>query len=54
MWNLKNDTKELIYKTETNVDFKANLMVTIVEIFGGGNWEVGNNIHTLQYKIDDQ
>ena len=39
MWNLKNDTKELIYKTETNVDFKANLMVTIVEIFGGG--EIG-------------
>ena len=25
MWNLKNDTNELIYKTETDSDFKYKL-----------------------------
>ena len=39
----KNNTKELTYKTETNSDFKAELMVTIGETFGGrevfGEWE---------------
>ena len=41
----KNDTQELIYKTETNSrDFKTNLMVTIGEtvVVGGeelGGWE---------------
>ena len=35
--------KELIFETETNSDFKANLMVTIGETIGGreelGGWE---------------
>ena len=47
----KNDTKELVYKTET--DFKTSLMVTIVEIVGRKNWEDGNNIYTPMYKRDD-
>ena len=35
IWNLiKNDTKELIYKTETNSDFKTNLIITIGKIIG--------------------
>ena len=47
MWNLlKNDTEELIYKKETNPDFKPNLMVTIGETVAG-ELEDGNNIYTL-------
>ena len=54
IWDLKNDTKELIYKTEANTDFKTNLMVTIGEtIEGGKNWEGDNNIYTRLYIIDD-
>ena len=35
-------------------DFKTNLMIAISEIiWGGKNWEGGNNIYTLLYKIDD-
>ena len=33
---IKNDTKELIYKTVTNSDFKTNHMVTKGESLGGG------------------
>ena len=52
--NKKNDTKEHIYKTETNSDFKTNLMVIIGETTGGKkNWEDGYNIYILLYKIDD-
>ena len=32
----KNDTKELIYKTETNLDFEIKLPVTKREMWGGG------------------
>ena len=39
----QNDTKELIYKTETNTDFKINLMVTKGETIEGSEelkrWE---------------
>ena len=43
MWNLiKNDAKELIYKTETNSDFKTSLTVSAGETVGGrgelGRW----------------
>ena len=31
----KNDTRELIYKIETNLDFKTNLIVTIGETTEG-------------------
>ena len=35
MWNLKkNDTNELIYKTETDSDFKNKLIVTKGEMGG--------------------
>ena len=37
MWNLKNDTNELTYNTETRLeDFKNKLMVTKRESGGGG------------------
>ena len=40
---MKNDTKELTYKTETNSDFKTNLSATIFETIEGreelGEWE---------------
>ena len=45
MWNLiKNDTKELIFKNETNLQIsKTNLMVTIGVTTGGreelGGWK---------------
>ena len=34
MWNLKNDTNELIYKTETDSDFKYKLWLPMGK--GGG------------------
>ena len=38
----KNDTKELIYKTDTNADFKIKFMITKGETVGGGvNWGMG-------------
>ena len=52
MWNLKNGTNELIYKTEivTNVE---TVMVTRGEsggeVGGGINWEIGIDIYTLLY-----
>ena len=50
----KNDTKELIYKTETNTDFKNESWFPQVKLFSGGrNWKGGNNIYTLLYKIND-
>ena len=36
MWNQKNDTNELIYKTETDSDIENKLMVTKGERVGGG------------------
>ena len=38
MWNLilKNDINELIYKTETDSDFKNKLMITKGEMWGEG------------------
>ena len=45
----KNNTKELIYKTETNSDFKTNLIVK--QLGGGKKWEGRNNIYSLPYKI---
>ena len=45
MWNLKNDTNELIYKT----DIDDKLMVNKGERGGGINQEFGINIYTLLY-----
>ena len=49
MWNLKKDTNELIYKTETNSQTeKTNLWLPKGK--GGGiNWEIGIDIYTLLY-----
>ena len=52
MWNLilKNDTNELIYKTETDLQIlKTNLRLPKGKHGGGGgiNQEFGMNIHTL-------
>ena len=40
-WGIKNDTKELIYKIETNSDFEIKFMVTQGETWGWGG--AGNN-----------
>ena len=46
MWNLKCDTYELIYKTETDSQTENKLMVTKGEMWSGGgrNWESRINI----------
>ena len=53
VWNLilKNDTNELIYKTETDLQIiKNKFMFTKGETWRGGiNQEFGINIHTLIY-----
>ena len=48
MCNLKNSTKEHIYKTETDWDIENRLMVTKGEA-KGINREYGINIYTLPY-----
>ena len=46
MWNLKNDTNELIYKTETNSQQKT----TTEEVQGGGTIkEFGINRYIVLY-----
>ena len=57
MWNLilKNNTNELICKTERLTNIENKLMVTKGETWQGGiNQELGMNTHTLLYKIDNQ
>ena len=52
MWNLiKRDTKELIYKIETNSQIsKSNLWLPKGKLSGGRiNWEDGINTYTLLY-----
>ena len=53
MWNLiKNDTKELIYKTETNRFQKSNLGSPKGKPWrwgGGKNWDEGISTYTLLY-----
>ena len=46
----KNDTTELIYKTEDSKTSKRNLWLPKGKRWGGGiNWEFGMNIYTLLY-----
>ena len=49
----KNDTKELIYKTETNPQISKPILQLpqVKPLWGGKNGEGGNDI--LLYKIDD-
>ena len=53
MWNLKNGSNELIYKTEIRViDVENKLMVTRGWVGGLGrgiNWESAIDIYTLLY-----
>ena len=51
MWNLKkNDTNELIYKTEIESQMqKTNLWLPGGKHGGGINWEIGIDIYTLLY-----
>ena len=49
MWNLKSDTDELTYKTETGSQTENKLMVIKGKRGGGINWEFGININTLIY-----
>ena len=48
---LKNDTNELMYKTETDLKISKSNMVAKGEMWSGGgkNQELGMNIHTLLY-----
>ena len=46
MWNLKSDTNELIYKTETD----SKLWLPKWKGGGRDKLEGGNNLHTLLYK----
>ena len=42
MWNLKYDTGESIYRTETDSDTENRLVVAKGEVGGGGKyWEFG-------------
>ena len=51
MWNLKkNDTNEIIYKTEIDSQKqKTNLWLPKGKGGGGVNWEFGIDIYTLLY-----
>ena len=50
MWNLKNDTNEPAYKTETDSQtYKTNLWLLKGRVGGGINWEFGINRYTLLY-----
>ena len=52
----KNDTKQLIYKGEANSQIlKLTLRLPVVKWLrdGGKNWEGGNKIYTLLYRVDD-
>ena len=51
MWNLKNNTSESIYKTETESQMqKTNLWLPGYKGVGGGiNWEVEIDIYILLY-----
>ena len=44
----KNDTKDLIHKTEIDTDFETKLMITQGKMLRGGiKWEIGVGIYTL-------
>ena len=50
MWNLKNDTSELIYKTEIDSQTeKTNLWLPKGKKGEGINWEFGIDRYTLLY-----
>ena len=49
MWNLKKNTNELIFKTETDSQTENKLKVTKGEKEGGINWEFGINRYILLY-----
>ena len=55
MWNLeKKGTNELIYKTEMELQRCRKQIYGYQELRGGGiNWEIGIDIHTPVYKIDN-
>ena len=55
MWNLKNDTSELIYRTEkTHRLWKQTYDYQRGKGGEGIHWEFGMNTHTTLYKIDNQ
>ena len=49
MWNQKNDTNELIYKTVVDSDVENKFMVTKGEGGERINWKFGINRYTLIY-----
>ena len=57
MWNLilKNETNELIYKTETDLQIlKTNLWFTKGGNMGDKSAALDEHIHTTVYKIDNK
>ena len=49
----KNDTKEVIHKTETNSNFKTKLVTTEGETLGGGmDWAVETGVY-IHYSIQN-
>ena len=51
----KNDTNELIYKTEEELQMKKIILWLLGEREAGINWEIGIDIYPLLYiKIDDK
>ena len=49
MWNLKYDTNECIYETETDTDVENKCTDTKGGRGGGMDWEIGIDICTLLY-----
>ena len=51
MESKKNDTNEVIYKTETDTDIQNELMVTNEEKWWGKgtDWELGIDVYILLY-----
>ena len=55
MWNfLKNNVKELVYKTELDSQTQKTNLSLLKENGGRINWEIVINRHTSLYKTDNQ
>ena len=50
----KNDTKKPLFTKQKHTQkFQVQSYGYHTRNSGGGNWEDGNNVYTLSYKIDD-
>ena len=60
MWNLKTDTNEIFYKTETELQIQKTILWFLCKdegsgMEGGVNWNIGVDIYNKHYiyKIDN-